>query len=162
MWFILIYSWVHPHFFCLFNEPHWFTHHQCFWNIWLSPIETSLWTLVTKCKQMCCPMAHLFSLYTWKLNFGQTIWDKTKVLSVLLRMSWETTWQLGEPNGDMMRTQWEQRTNKKIPFAPPKRRNWTFISVFWTISLATWNFYFQNCLSPFLTWANGKGAICGT
>jgi len=81
-----------------------------FCNIWLSPIETSLWTLVTKCKQMCCPMAHLFSLYTWKLNFGQTIWDKIEVLLVLWRTSWETTWQLGEPNGNMMRTQWEQGT----------------------------------------------------
>jgi hypothetical protein len=25
-----------------------------------------------------------------------------------------------------------------------------------SLSFAAWNFYFQNCLSPFLAWANGR------
>jgi hypothetical protein len=33
----------------------------------------------------------------------------------------------------------------------------------WAFSLAAWRkFYFQNCLSPFLAWANGRGMNCGT
>ncbi len=39
-------------------------------------------------------MAYLFNLYTWELNFGQTIWDKREVL---LGTIWGTPWELGEP-----------------------------------------------------------------
>jgi hypothetical protein len=28
------------------------------------------------------------------------------------------------------------------------------LSACWAFPLAAWNFYFQNCLSPFLAWAN--------
>jgi predicted AlkP superfamily phosphohydrolase/phosphomutase len=51
-----------------------------------------------------------FGLYTWELNFGQTIWDKTQVL---LGTSWRM--HLG--------TIWEQMGNKGkkqiILFFPP-------------------------------------------
>jgi hypothetical protein len=33
------------------------------------------------------------------------------------------------------------------------------LSACWAFPLATWNFYFQNCLSPFWAWANGRGII---
>jgi len=60
----------------------------------------------------------LFSLYTFELNFGQTIWGKTHVL-------------LGTSRGQYFRTLWEYDGNKgkktKIPspLAPSKRKNWT-------------------------------------
>jgi hypothetical protein len=31
----------------------------------------------------------------------------------------------------------------------------------WAFSLVTWNFYFQNCLSTFLTWPIDKGTNYG-
>ncbi len=36
------------------------------------------------------------------------------------------------------------------------------MSACWAFPLAAWNFYFQNCLSPFLAWANGRGRNLGT
>jgi hypothetical protein len=48
---------------------------------------------------MCTPIFHLFSLYTWELNFGQTKWDK---IEVLLGTFYGTTWELGEPQKNMM------------------------------------------------------------
>ncbi len=49
--------------FFFFKESLWLAHHNCFWNIGHSPIEA----------QRCFPFAPtLYSLYTWKFNFGQT------------------------------------------------------------------------------------------
>jgi hypothetical protein len=50
---------------------------------------------------------HLCSLYTWELNFGQTIWDKTKVLP------FGTSW------GIYLGTVWEQEKKTKNPFPFP-------------------------------------------
>jgi hypothetical protein len=36
------------------------------------------------------------------------------------------------------------------------------MSACWAFPLAAWNFYFQNCLSPFLAWANDRGRNLGT
>jgi hypothetical protein len=54
----------------------------------------------------------------------------------------------------------EQRENEKKssphPPNPKLKRKWHqgTLSACWAFPLATWNFYFQNCLSPFLVWAN--------
>jgi hypothetical protein len=62
---------------------------------------------------MCTLGFHLFSLYTWELNFGQTIWDKTQEL---LGTSW----------GMHLGTFWEQGKNTKeslfFPSPPLKRK----------------------------------------
>jgi hypothetical protein len=97
-------------------------------------------------------MAHLFCLYTWSLNLGQDTWDRAKVLL--------GTFQ--KPNENMMRT-WKHIGNKKKnkKSRPPKRKfgfPWMHV---WAFSLVTWNFYFQNCLSTFLTWPIDKGTNYG-
>jgi hypothetical protein len=51
-----------------------------FWNIGDSQIETPFWTISHKIERNVLPITHLFNLYTWELNFGQTIWDKSEVL----------------------------------------------------------------------------------
>jgi hypothetical protein len=43
-----------------------------------------------------------------ELNFGQTKWDKS---NVLLGMFLETTWELGEPFGNLITTPWEHDRN---------------------------------------------------
>jgi hypothetical protein len=72
--------------------------------------------------------SYLFSLYTWELNFRQTVWDKS---NVLLRTSWGITW---EPFGNLIRTSWEHdentlrtpKTKKYIAHSPPKEKIITF------------------------------------
>jgi len=49
-------------------------------------------------------------LYTWELNFGQTIWD---ISEVLLGTFWWTTWELGESFGNFMAWQHPQKKKKK-------------------------------------------------
>ncbi len=51
----------------------------------MSPMEAHVWTPVAKYKKICSHSFHPFSLYTWELNFEQTICDKTQVL---LEISW--------------------------------------------------------------------------
>jgi hypothetical protein len=68
-------------------------------------------------------IADLSSLYTPELNFGQTIWDKLKVL---LGTSSGATEELGEPQRNMMKTCWEHNGNKEekqkaTPPAPPTK-----------------------------------------
>jgi hypothetical protein len=55
------------------------------------------------------------------LNFGQTIWDK---IEVLVGTSSETTWELEEPQENMLKTCWEQgrKTKKNSPHPTPKWR----------------------------------------
>jgi hypothetical protein len=48
---------------------------------------------------------------------------------------------------------------KKYSSPPPpsqKEKTWTPDESMLSLSFAAWNFYFQNCLSPFLAWANGR------
>ncbi len=107
----------------------------------MPPIEALLWTpVVKKWKKECTLRFHLFSLCTGKLNFGQTIWDKTQVL---LGTSWEL--HLG--------THWEQRNKTQNPWPCPlkKKKNWIIHE--WCIlspPLVCMKFFsFQNCWSPF-------------
>ncbi len=74
---------------------------------------------ITKCKgcnkgmngilkhRYLAPSYHLYILCIWKLNCGQTIWDK---IEVLLGMSWTTLWEL---NGNTF------ETNKRQKISPP-------------------------------------------
>jgi hypothetical protein len=97
-----------------------------------------LWNPSCKIENKCAPLQfYLFSLYTWELNFGQTIWDhKTQVpLGTCSGMHLGTVWEL---NGNMLGTHWVWgKMTKK------------------TISS-------QNCLSLFLSYAKGRGRILGT
>jgi len=58
---------------------------------------------------------YLFSIYTWELNSGQTIWDKAEVV---LGTFWE-------PFGNMIRTHWEHEKNTQNPSASPSKRKKT-------------------------------------
>ncbi len=51
--------------------------------------------------------------------------------------------------------------NKK-PLLPPKEKTWTSHNYMLSFLIGWINFYFQNCLSPFLVWANGRGTNYGT
>jgi hypothetical protein len=55
------------------------------------------------------------------------LWDK---IEVLLGTLWATTWELGEPQGNMLRTCWEhienkeeKHTKKKLPPPHPEKEN---------------------------------------
>jgi hypothetical protein len=61
---------------------------------------------------MCTPRFHLFNLYTWELNFGQTIWDKTQVL---LGTSWEHIWEHFKNKG-------KTQNNPCSPLPPLKKQ----------------------------------------
>ncbi len=66
-----------------------------------------------------------------------------------------------EPIGNLMVTCWEQRKNEKNPPLTPPTQNFKkrkkekgTLSACRAFQLAAWNFYFQNCSSPFLAWGN--------
>jgi hypothetical protein len=80
------------------------------------------------------------------------------------RCYWELPWgTYWEPHGNLKGTCWEQRQNEKILLPPPpkplKKRKQCTLSSCWAFSLAAWNFYLQNYLSPFLAWANNSPII---
>jgi hypothetical protein len=91
-------------------------------------------------------------IYIRGLNIGLTIWDKSEVLL-------GTTWELEV--GSLWETHREHDGNKgrkqKIPpsLLPQKEKNWTPHESIQSFSLAAWNFYVQNSLSPFLAWIDG-------
>jgi len=131
-----------------------------------SPIFSEHWALLNRSASLdpqlqirnkCAPLiAYLFSSYTGELNLGKPYGTK-------LRCFWELLGNLRNPMG----THWEQRGGKwkpRIqPSSPPKKKIGPLMSVCWAFSLAAWrNFDFQNCLSPLLAWANGRGMNCGT
>jgi hypothetical protein len=72
-------------------------------------------------------------------------------------MSWGTWWELlGNLMGTYFLTHWEPKKNQNKISTPKEKKTkspWVHAEPF---SLAIWNFYFQNCLSPFL---NLLGAI---
>jgi hypothetical protein len=60
------------------------------------------------------PPVLLYGLYPWKLNCGQSIWNKTDVLL-------GTSWGIFEhPLGNLMGTHWKQeKKEEKNPSPPP-------------------------------------------
>jgi len=103
----------HSHNFFVFFERHIVIYSSSiFSEQWGTPQWEHLFGPQLQNKNKCIPwpIAHLFNLYTWELNFGQTIWNKTKVL-------------LGTSYGMYLRTLWEHdghtlRTKKKKTFFP--------------------------------------------
>jgi hypothetical protein len=75
---------------------------------------------VAKLSQMYSPIANLLGLYTWGLNFGQTIWDK---IEVLLGMPSRTCW---EHVGNILGLREKAPPQKKkLPLPhPQKGKNW--------------------------------------
>jgi hypothetical protein len=149
VWFILIRCTFTA--FCYFRGAILIGPTAIFLDHWAWPsIEASLCP-VAKWNQVYNRRFHLFSIYTGELNFGQTIWDKTQVL-------------LGTYWGMHLGTHWEQRNKTNNPCPPPthkKQKTGSFMRACWAFPLAAWNFYFQNCSSPFLAWANGRGRNLG-
>jgi hypothetical protein len=113
-------------FFGFLKGPYQFAHHQFVWNIGHSSTEAPLWTTSCKIDTNVLSMVYLFSLYTWELNFGQTIWDKTEVLWGAFRV---TTWEPGELMGTHTEhDENKEKRQKKKPTPPPsyqvlKRKN---------------------------------------
>jgi len=121
VWFISIRSWegVHNFFSFIRKELYWLAHQQFFWTLGIPQIEAPLWTpscKKKKKKQICSIRFHLFSLYTWELNFRQTIWDKAEVQigNIVGEMHLRTLWELG----NLMRTHWEHEKKTENPFPP--------------------------------------------
>jgi hypothetical protein len=128
---------------------------------WSLPKWKHLFALqVAKLKQMYSPIIDLFSLYTWGLNFEQTIWDK---IEMLLGMPLGTTWELGESQGDLLRRCWEHNKNKgekppkkKLPILhPQKGKNWAHHEGMLSIPIICqdlkqcWHFTFRNAWITF-------------
>jgi len=98
-------------------------------------------------------------------------WTVGKPYEIKLKCYWKRlkgiTWELGEPQNNMMRTCWEHIGNKeekqKItpPTLPRKEKKRPIMSTCWAFLLVAWNFYFQNSLSWFLARANGRGRSSG-
>jgi hypothetical protein len=74
-------------------------------------------------------------------------------------------WSHREHIGNLIGTHWELERNMlgtkekwKIILPPPpklkEKKNQGTLSAYGAFPLAAWNFYSQNCLSPFLAWAN--------
>jgi hypothetical protein len=104
-----------------------------FWNIEHFQIEALLWIVNYKMEQMC-------SLRPTFLVYIHEVWNLGKTYGIELRCCWEP---------------FEQ----KIP--PHQENIWIPWMHVWAFSLVTWNFYFQNCLSTFLTWPIDKGTNYG-
>jgi hypothetical protein len=133
--------------------PYWLAHHQIFGNIWYSPIEAP--RLKRGCKSL--PMVCRFSLYTWELNFGQNIWDKSEVpLGTLCG----TNWELEESFGNLIGTHREHDGNKgkRKNLLPTPPLSPKVFSTCWAFHWLHGTFICKNCLSPFWAWANGMAA----
>jgi hypothetical protein len=145
VWFILIRSWVYSQLFVNLEKPYWLAQQQYFWVIGHAPNRS---TFLPSCKMKTKAHPSMSSFYYMygELNSGQTIWDKTQVL---------------------LETLWEHFGNKgkkqKNPCTPTLKRQKTgsFMMACWAFPLVSWNFYFQNCSSPFLARANDRGRNLG-
>jgi hypothetical protein len=115
------------------------------WNYGGSPKYKILWK-----DGMSPPLAHL---YRWEgRTFGKTY--VIKAGSYWEHVS-ETHWEPREHVGNLR----EQRKNETPPHPPPApklfyNKNQGTLSACWAFPFVAWNFYFQNCSSPFLAWAN--------
>jgi hypothetical protein len=55
-----------------------------------------------------------------------------------------------------------KNNSPQAPTPPPrKKKPGPIMSACWAIPLAAWNFYFQNCSSPFLAYTNRQGQNFG-
>jgi hypothetical protein len=89
-------------------------------------MEVPLWTPNCKINKLYFPIANLFILYTWELNFGQTIWDKIEMLlgTTYLKNNLGT-WGISlEDDENMLGTHWEQgrKTKKKLPHPQKEKK----------------------------------------
>jgi hypothetical protein len=79
----------------------------------------------------------------WPTYIGEKEWTLCKTNRIKARCYWEhpwgTHWELG---GNILGTKEKWKINQGT------------LSTCWAFQLAAWNFYFQNCSSPFLAWAN--------
>ncbi len=99
----------------------------------------------------------------WPRYIGEE-WTLSKTYGI---KAWCFGNTLGEHIGNLMRTHWELEGNilgtnekwkksspPKTPTPKLKKINQGTLSACWAFPLAAKNFYFQNCSSPFLAWAN--------
>jgi hypothetical protein len=89
-------------------------------------------------------MAHLINLYKWKLNFGQTIWDK---FDAPLGTYWGIFW---EPDQNPIKHDGNTLGTRKFPWQPFQRKHFEpLINACQAFSLLHENFI-SKTLSPFL------------
>ncbi len=143
-------------FFIFWKGPYWLAHYKTFWDIGHSPLEAPLWTGSCKIEtNVFLPMGHLFTLYTRELTFGQSMWNQNEVLHATF---WGTTWEQWGTSWEHIENMMETREKRKIfllLILSRKEKNWTCHESMLSLSLAAWNFCFENSLSPYLAWANG-------
>jgi hypothetical protein len=130
-------------FFFVSKEPYWLAHHQFFQNIGHSSIEVPIWTPSCKLETNADPLCLPFQFIYWRVELGQTIWDKTEVLL-------GTSWKLEEPHGNTLGTKGgKKKSSHPTLLSPPpqKKKN---MSACWAFTLAAWrNFYFQTVCHHF-------------
>jgi hypothetical protein len=134
-----------PSFFFIFEGARWVGPSPIFLEHWGTPQWKHLIrTSIAQLKQMCSTVL-TFSLYiheSW--TFSKTIRDKIEVLLGMSRGTNLGTWG----------TRWAHIGNKggKTPPSAPTRKKLdpSWLHAEHSFSLAAWNFYFQNCQSPFL------------
>jgi hypothetical protein len=82
----------------------------------------------------------------WAKPYGIKVRCYGNILGNPLRTSWEHI-------GNMMGTRKKSQKNPRPPSNKfYKKKTWTPHESMLSLSLAAWNFYFQNCLSTFLAW----------
>ncbi len=117
-----------------------------------SPIEAPLWTLSCKIEANVLPYGPRFQFIYIRVEFQAN--HRGQIRGVIGNImgnnvgTWGTSY---ESHGNTLGTHWQKKTKNSFPKTGP------LLSAWWAFWLAAWNFYFHNCLSPFLAWANGKG-----
>jgi hypothetical protein len=83
------------------------------------------------------------------------MWNQNEVLHATF---WGTTWEQWGTSWEHIENMMETREKRKIfllLILSRKEKNWTCHESMLSLSLAAWNFCFENSLSPYLAWANG-------
>ncbi len=71
-----------------FMESLWLVQYNVFWNIGHSPIEVQKCFPLASHSPKCSRLALLYSSYTWKFNFGQSI-----AVVLFMGTTWGTCWE---------------------------------------------------------------------
>jgi hypothetical protein len=114
-----------------------------------TPQNKSLYMLPPPDKEAKFLLAPLYTLYIWKLDCVQTIWDK---MEVLFGTSRGTLWAWWEHIGNITK---QKNALHPTPTSPKTQKKETKPRGCMQSLLVdcAWNFYFQNSLSSFSTWA---------
>jgi hypothetical protein len=136
---MLISSWVHSHFAFLKGEC------QC-----PSPDFLERWALHNRSTLLDSQMQMCSLWLTFSDNIHESVELWAKPYGIKVRCYWE---RLG---GNILRTHREHKKKKfPLPSFPKRKQTGPLMSPYWAFHWLYGTFIFQNCLSPFLAWANG-------